>query len=125
MFSFVFFILAEGKKTSSSDIDDLDEEDLLRRAIAMSLEEENQERREEELHHSAGTRVLRNQKCSVVCQLSGIEKHKSVDQTERDVTERLGKAVAMTMEQEEHRYGSGSLKREKQFRKKMDLNTIR
>ena len=35
--------------TSSSDIYDLDEEDLLRRAIALSLEEENP--------HSAGTRV--------------------------------------------------------------------
>ena len=45
-----FLVAVEFHKSSSGDLEDLDEEELLRRAIAMSLQDEE----DKEIHFSAG-----------------------------------------------------------------------
>ena len=46
-----FLFAVESRKSSSTDLEELDEEELLRRAIAMSLKEEE----EKGIHYLAGT----------------------------------------------------------------------
>ena len=46
-----FQVPVQSRKSSSGDLEELDEDELLRRAIAMSLEEEE----EKEIHYLAGT----------------------------------------------------------------------
>ena len=45
-----FLVAVEPRKSPSTDLEDLDEEELLRRAIAMSLEDE----KEKKIHFLAG-----------------------------------------------------------------------